>query len=194
MEYEHLIWREESRRNVFTCPVFAIRESTCRSPEDELKPFTVMDAPDWAIVIPLIETAGGKAFVMVRQWRHGTRELSLEFPGGVFEPGENGLKAAARELREETAYNPGKIEKLGEMGPNPAIMSNRVHFFLAEDLSPLENQNLDEDEYVDVEIVPQAEVFRNMGRPPYVHALMASALALYWQKRGCFQPDIENTP
>jgi 8-oxo-dGTP pyrophosphatase MutT (NUDIX family) len=186
MENKHLIWKEESRRNIFTCPVFVIRESICRSPENELKPFTIMDAPDWAIVIPLIETSRGKAFVLVRQWRHGTQELSLEFPGGVFEPGEDGLGAAARELQEETAYAPGKMEKLGEMGPNPAIMSNRVHFFLAEDLSPLEKQDLDDDEYVDTEIVLQEEVFQNMGRPPYTHALMASALALYWQKKGVF--------
>jgi 8-oxo-dGTP pyrophosphatase MutT (NUDIX family) len=184
MENKHLIWKEENRRNVFTCPVFTIRESTCRSPENELKPFTVLDAPDWAIVIPLIETSKGKAFVMVRQWRHGTQELSLEFPGGVFEPGEDGLEAAARELREETAYIPGKIEKLGEMKPNPALMSNQVHFFLAEDLSPLKNQALDEDEYLDVEIIPETEVFQNMGHTPYIHALMASALTLYWKKRG----------
>jgi 8-oxo-dGTP pyrophosphatase MutT (NUDIX family) len=186
MQNNHLIWKEEGRRNVFSCPVFSIRESSCRSPEGELRPFTVIDAPDWAIVVPLIKTPGGEAFVMVRQWRHGTQELSLEFPGGVFEPGEDGFKAVARELREETAYVPGRIEKLGEMGPNPAIMSNRVHFFLAEDLSPLDNQDLDDDEYVDVEIVPRRTVFQNTGRAPYIHALMASALALYGQKKGMF--------
>jgi hypothetical protein len=31
---------------------------------------------------------------MVRQWRHGSRELSLEFPGGVIEKGEDVLAAA----------------------------------------------------------------------------------------------------
>jgi 8-oxo-dGTP pyrophosphatase MutT (NUDIX family) len=184
MENKHLIWKEEGCRIVFRSPVFLIGERTCRSPNDEVKVFTVMDAPDWAIIIPAIETARGREFVMVKQWRHGSQELSLEFPGGVFEAGENAAEAAARELREETAYTPGKIIKLGEFNPNPALMSNRVHFFLAEDLTPLTSQELDDDEYVDVEIIPQEEVFRGLGKAPYIHALMGSALALYLQKSG----------
>jgi 8-oxo-dGTP pyrophosphatase MutT (NUDIX family) len=132
----------------------------------------------------VLETGGKEQFVMVRQWRHGAEALSLEFPGGVFEHGEDPVEAAARELREETAYRPGKIRKLGEMSPNPAIMANRVHFFLAGDLHPTGNQELDADEYVDVVLVSPEEALRNMGRPPYIHALMAAAMALYLQVKG----------
>jgi 8-oxo-dGTP pyrophosphatase MutT (NUDIX family) len=174
-----LIWKEESRRPVFQSSVFKIRETICRSPEGKLGTFSVMEAPDWAIVIPVIETQRGREFLMVRQWRHGSQELSLEFPGGVFEAGEDGSQAAARELREETAYTAGKIQKLGEMRPNPAIMANRVHFFLAESLQDTGRQDLDQDEFVDVERLPVGEVLAEMGNPPYVHALMASALMLY---------------
>ncbi|GHU52888.1 DNA mismatch repair protein MutT [Bacilli bacterium] len=142
----------------------------------------MIDAADWAIIIPVIETEQGKEFVMVRQWRHGSKELSLEFPGGVFEPGEGAEAAAGRELLEETAFRAGKIQKIGEFSPNPAIMSNRVHFFLAEDLQNTGTQDLDEDEYIEVERVSAAEVLQGMGKPPYVHALMGSALALYLQK------------
>jgi 8-oxo-dGTP pyrophosphatase MutT (NUDIX family) len=183
MNNGHLIWKEQDRKKVFTCPVFSIWESSCLSPAGYIKPFTVMEASDWAIVIPVIETGPKKGFVMVRQWRHGSRELSLEFPGGVFEPGEHPEEAAARELAEETAYAPGKIRKIGEMYPNPALMSNRVHFFLAEALEYRGAQYLDEDEYMEVETVPEEEVLQNMGRPPYVHALMASALAFYLLNR-----------
>jgi 8-oxo-dGTP pyrophosphatase MutT (NUDIX family) len=173
-----LLWSEEARREVFTCPIFSIQESTSRSPDNELRVFTVLDAPDWAIVVPVLTTPRGKEFVMVRQWRHGAQELSVEFPGGVFEKGEDPQAAAARELREETAYEAGTIRSLGVCNPNPAIMANRVHFFLAEDLKALTAQDLDEDEYVEVETVPIQEVFQSMGRPPYIHALMGSALAL----------------
>jgi 8-oxo-dGTP pyrophosphatase MutT (NUDIX family) len=141
-----------------------------------------MDCPDWAIIVPVVDDSQGKKFVMVRQWRHGSREISLEFPGGVFEPGEDATEAAARELREETAYKAGKMRKMGECSPNPAIMSNRVHFFLAEDLYNTGKQNLDEDEYVEVELVNIRDVFRGLGRPPFIHALMGTAFALYLQK------------
>ncbi|MCL2761729.1 MAG: NUDIX hydrolase [Treponema sp.] len=182
MNKESLIWREENQKEVFNCRVFSIHESYCRSPHDALRTFTVLNAPDWAIVVPVLETPQGKKFVMVRQWRHGSRSLSLEFPGGVFEPGEDPQAAAARELREETGYRPESIRKIGEFSPNPAIMANKVHFFLAENLIDTGRQDLDMDEFVDVELVDTETVFKNMGRPPYIHALMASALTLYLQQ------------
>jgi 8-oxo-dGTP pyrophosphatase MutT (NUDIX family) len=183
-ENKHLIWQGESRRDVFKTRVFTVRENISRSPTGEQGTFTILDAPDWAIVIPVLENGGERRFVMVRQWRHGSETLSLEFPGGVFESGENPCEAAARELREETAYRAGRICKLAEMSPNPALMTNRVHFFLAGDLDPAGNQELDPDEYVDVVLVSPEEVLQNMGRPPYIHALMAAALALYLQAEG----------
>ncbi|MDR1127355.1 MAG: NUDIX hydrolase [Treponema sp.] len=178
-----LKWEEESRRDVFKCRVFSIHESQCQSPNNkDTSIFVVIDSADWAIILPVLETEQGKAFVMVRQWRHGAQEMSLEFPGGVFETGESPTSAALRELEEETAYTARKITYLGKMSPNPAIMSNHTHFFLAEDLEKLPAQHLDKDEYVDVEITPINEVLSNMGKPPYIHALMGTAVALFMQK------------
>ncbi|MDR0553403.1 MAG: NUDIX hydrolase [Treponema sp.] len=184
MEDIDLIWTEESRKEVFKTPVFSIQELNSRSPQGEMGRFSVIDAPDWAIVVPALETEQGRVFLMVRQWRHGAQRLSLEFPGGVFERGERGEEAAARELREETGYTAGHIRALGEMSPNPAIMSNRVHFYLAQDLRDTGRQELDKDEYVGVERVPVEEVLKKMGQPPYIHSLMASALALYLRQLG----------
>jgi 8-oxo-dGTP pyrophosphatase MutT (NUDIX family) len=189
MDLKRLIWDEKGSKKVFDCKVFSVHESYCTSPSDNLRAdgqsepqtFTVLEAKDWAIVIPVVVTPKGRQFIMVWQWRHGSKCLSLEFPGGVFEPGENPEEAAARELYEETGYKPEKIKKIGEFSPNPAIMSNKVHFFLAENLTNSGKQYLDEDEYVEVELVNEEEVIQGMGKAPYVHALMGTALALYNQ-------------
>ena len=180
---EHLVWHKEDRKTVFTCPIFSVEEHYCRSPDNKIKKFSILETMDWAIVIPSLETERGREFVMVRQWRPGVQDLSLEFPGGVFEKGEDPVIAAARELKEETGYSAGKIEKLGELNPNPAIMCNRVHFFHAWNLKPPTKQELDEDEYIEVETIPWKEVLTGMGKPPYVHAIMGTAMALYLGNR-----------
>jgi 8-oxo-dGTP pyrophosphatase MutT (NUDIX family) len=178
-----LTWTLKDRKNVFSTRVFTIAELKSLSPDGETGTFTVMDAPDWAIIIPVLKKNDEDYFVMVRQWRHGSQELSLEFPGGVFEAGEDSLKAASREMQEETGYIAHTMEYAGAMSPNPAIMSNKVHFFIARDLVDTKTQDLDDDEFVEVELVPAKEVIASMGRAPYVHALMASALCFYQRER-----------
>jgi 8-oxo-dGTP pyrophosphatase MutT (NUDIX family) len=182
MNDDSLVWKEEGRKRISDFRIFSVNESYSRSPDGHLKTYTVIDSADWAIVVPVLQTPQGKQFVMVRQWRHGSRSMSLEFPGGVFEPGQNPLEAAARELLEETGYKPGSIRKIGEFSPNPAIMSNAAHFFLAEDLVDTGRQTLDADEFVKVELVSEEAAIHGMGKPPFIHALMGSALALYLQQ------------
>jgi len=183
MNENQLIWTEQERKQVFNSKVFSVWEFYCSAPESrqdrETQVFTVIDARDWVIIVPVIDSPDGKQFIMVWQWRHGSQSLSLEFPGGVMEQGENPDEAAIRELYEETGYKPQKIEKIGEFSPNPAIMSNKVHFFLAENLTGGGKQNLDKDEYVEIALVNTNEVIQGMGKKPYIHALMGTALALY---------------
>lgn len=179
MLYKHLEWKEIDKKEVYRCRVFSVRDTVSRAPDGDERTFTVLDAPDWAIVIPVAHDGDGDKFLMVRQWRHGANALSLEFPGGVLEDGEDGETAAVREFQEETGWSADSIRKLGTFNPNPAIMSNTVHIFLADGLHRKGKQKLDADEYVDAELVRVQDVIAGMGRPPYVHALMASALSLY---------------
>ena len=62
------------------------------------------------------------------------QQFSVEVPGGLVDPGEDHRTAAARELEEETGYRAGKLERLGEVFPNPALFNNSMSFWLATEL------------------------------------------------------------
>ena len=172
---EALLWSEGKKSLLLKTSVLDVTSVESTSSDGLNGTYIVMDAKDWAIVIP----DDGENFLMVKQWRHGERSLSIEFPGGVIEENESPEKAAARELKEETGFTAGRLVKLGKMNPNPALMSNHVHVFAAFDLKADGKQQLDEDEYVNCFTMSKKEVYEKMGTKEFPHALMSAALLLY---------------
>ena len=116
---------------------------------------------------------------MVRQYRHGADMITLEFPAGLVEPGEDPAAAAARELLEETGFRADRITPLGSMRPNPAFMNNRCYSFLAEGLTRVGETALDDLEELDAVTVGAADLDQRMGTGELVNALTCVALALY---------------
>lgn len=78
--------------------------------------------------------------VLVEQWRHAVGRRLWEVPAGLIEPGEDPVQGALRELREETGYHAGRIRACGQALTAPGFCDERLHFFLAEDLTPGERQ------------------------------------------------------
>ncbi len=169
-------WARVGRKELLACPVFMVTERENRGPGGRVGRFVVLEAPDWAAVVPVVRREGETFFLMVRQYRHGSDEVSVEFPGGVVEPGEDPAAAAARELAEETGYAASSIRRAGSVYPNPAFMENRFHVFVAEGLERIGETSLDEHEVIDAFLVSADEVRSRMGSGEYSHALMAAAL------------------
>lgn len=176
---EKLKWKCHGIKELLKTIVFKVTARDSESSTGVRGDYYVLEASDWVIVIPY---AGGK-FLMVKQWRHGEAALSVEFPGGVIDKGESPEKAAERELREETGFSAGKLTKLGSVNPNPALFSNHVHVFLAENLKKQGTQQLDHDEFINFMEIPEAEVIEKMGTKEFPHALMGTALAFYLSKK-----------
>jgi ADP-ribose pyrophosphatase len=172
---KELTWQELSRREILKTAVLTVNETESKAPDGSSGNYIVMDARDWVVVVPVI----GNDFLMVKQWRHGNSQLSIEFPGGVIEKNEKPEDGAKRELKEETGFTAGRLVHLASMSPNPALFSNTVHFFAALDLGNEESQKLDSDEYLNAMKISQKEVCEKMGSGEYCHALMASALGFY---------------
>lgn len=175
---EKLKWTEGEKKSLLNTCVFEVTSRHNTSATGVEGDYIIMNARDWAIVIPKKDDK----FLMVKQWRHGESKLSIEFPGGVIDAGEEPDHAAKRELEEETGFKAGKLTKLGTVNPNPALFSNHVHVYLAEELISTGKQHLDEDEFVNYFEMPITEVIEGMGTEQFPHALMGTALAMYLKK------------
>jgi ADP-ribose pyrophosphatase len=134
---------------------------------------TVIEAPDWVNIIPV--TAEGDV-VLVRQFRFGTWSNTLEIPGGMLDPGEDALTAAARELEEETGFRPAQVRLLGVSHPNPAIFNNRLHSYLAEGCVKVHEGKQDGSEDIQVVVVSRRELPRLVREGQITHSLVLAAL------------------
>ncbi len=172
-------WETRSAKKIRDFGIFQATQVERLGPHGKTGQFIVLDAPDWGVAVPVLERGGRKFFLTVRQYRHGSGRASVEFPGGIIERGEDPAAAVRRELREETGYEAGKLTFLGEVSPNPAILTNRFHIYLAEDLRCAGEQCLDENELVDIEEIGEREFLERLGPAPYDHALMSAAAFLY---------------
>jgi 8-oxo-dGTP pyrophosphatase MutT (NUDIX family) len=132
-------WTVVSSRTTFTDPWLTVRSDQVRTAEgDAFGPFHIIEYPDWVTVVGLTESF---SVVLVREYRHGIRAVSLGLPGGLVDradgpPGARAAETAARrELLEETGHGGGTLEPLVTVHPNPSNQTNTAYCFLATGLS-----------------------------------------------------------
>jgi ADP-ribose pyrophosphatase len=171
-------WKLIDRWQLFKNRFLRIRLDRCELPDGRVMPnYFVLDFLDWVQVVAL--TTDGK-MVMIRQYRHGTQETLLEIPGGSTDPEDqkNSLSAAKRELLEETGYESDDWELIGSHSPNPALMSNDMHVYLAKNCKKVAEQQLDPFEDLDVELLPAQDVLNMAEGGKIRHSLVATGLFL----------------
>jgi ADP-ribose pyrophosphatase len=176
-------WERAGQSLHASCQVFDVLHARYRHPgRGRERDFVVIQAPDWVNVIALTPD---HRLVLVRQFRFGIDDFSLEIPGGVMEPGEDPLTAAQRELREETGHTGRPVRVLGSVHPNPAIMNNVCHLVLVEQAERTAALSWDHDEEIEVLTVPVDDVFDWARAGRIRHALVLDALLLFepvWQR------------
>lgn len=158
----------ESRR-----PFPKFRIDTCELPSGKNYKAFVLEFDAWANVVALTKN---NEVVLIKQYRHGVQEVSLELPGGVVDAGENPLEGARRELMEETGYTADNFIEIGRIYPNPAIQQNTLYCYLAAGAELAGSQHLDEMEEIEVQLVPLDEMVELVRRGKFLHALNVAVL------------------
>ncbi|MDD3671156.1 MAG: NUDIX hydrolase [Sphaerochaetaceae bacterium] len=180
-DIKRLTWETVSKKKVFEGPIFHVNAVHRKSTDGREGNFIEIEAPKWATVIPWFRDEHQiPHFIMVRQYRHGSDSVTIEFPAGTVDHGEEPKAAALRELLEETGCRPLKdIVELGSVSPNPAFMNNRVWFFFVEGVENISGQSLDTNEQLDMMAIPVEEVIRSMGTGVYDNGIMLIAQAFF---------------
>jgi ADP-ribose pyrophosphatase len=175
-------WLKLSSKLLGDYRVFQLRQDRSRSPRTGKEhDFYVLDTGDWVNVVPL--TSEGQ-IVLIHQYRHGTEEITLEIPGGMVDTSDGSPRdSAERELLEETGYSADTFLHIGTVTPNPAILNNRCHTYLAINARPIGVPQLDGSEDIEFELVDQDSIPHLVASGQITHALVIAAFYFYEQYR-----------
>ena len=132
-----------------------------------------------AAVVPVRED--GK-IVMVRQYRNAIDRETVEIPaGGLNNPEEPTADAAARELEEETGFKTDDLEFLISIKTTVAFCNENIDIYVARNLKP-SKQNLDEDEFINVEAYSVDELCEMIYAGKIEDSKTVSAILAYKNK------------
>jgi ADP-ribose pyrophosphatase len=179
-------WRQLSARPLGNYRIFSVRQDFKVSPRTGREhDFFIIDCPNWVNVVALTPEL---QMVMVEQFRHGSNTVELEIPGGIIDAADASPEAAGgRELTEETGYQGDQPIRVGEVFPNPAIMSNRCYTVLALNCRLVKPVQWDDGEDLSTKLVPMEQVPELVAAGQIRHSLVVAALyqfALWWKKFG----------
>lgn len=122
-----------SSREILKNRLFTVVEEHAVDPDDFEIKRSIIRHPGSAVMMAVDEN---NRVLLVRQFRLPAQKSLWELPAGRVDPGETPLKAAKRELKEETGYHAKKWTKLASYWPSPGYVAEKMNLFLASGLTP----------------------------------------------------------
>jgi len=126
--------------SAYTGTIIDVRISRYRRADGTVVRREVLDHAGAVVVVPVEDDH----VLLVRQPREAVERLTLELPAGKLEEGEDDpLECARRELAEEVGRAAGRWTPWGGFFTAPALITEYIHCFLAERLTPVEGAERD---------------------------------------------------
>ena len=129
---------------------FKVRRDYLKTPKGDETKLEIIEHGGSVVLVPI--DADGNV-LLVRQYRHAAEQDLLELPAGTRNEDEPFEECAAREIREETGMQAGKLQKVGAFYLAPGYSTEFMAVFLATELryNPLQ---ADFDEFLQLEKIP----------------------------------------
>jgi ADP-ribose pyrophosphatase len=162
---------------IYKGPVFGVRRDWLIEPGGVRATREVITHPGSVVVLPVFPDG---RILLVRQYRHATRQFLWELVAGRMETGETPRRGAARELIEETGYRAKSFRVFLDMFPTPGFLEERMYILLAEGLTQGEAQPED-DEKISSKAFTRAELEKMIRRGKLRDAKTIAGLLYYFR-------------
>ncbi len=150
-------WKTLSTWIVYENPWTTIREDVAEMPNGKTTIYGVVQNAECVGVLPFVDD---DHVVMVRQYRYVFWEdHRWEMPTGGVKPGEALEQAVRRELGEEIGYDAADLQHISTFYTSKSIVREIAHLFIGRNLTRVQAVP-DETEFLEVEIMPFADVLR----------------------------------
>ena len=160
---------------VYVGPIFGVRRDEAIEPSGMRVTREVITHPGSVVVLPVLPDG---RIVLIRQYRHATRQFLWELVAGRMDEAETPRKAAARELIEETGYRAKRFRIFLDVFPTPGFLEERMYILLAEGVSPGKAEP-EEDEQIEAKAFTRKEL-SSMIRGGRLHDAKSIAGILYY--------------
>lgn len=142
-----------SKETVYDGKLFKVYKEMVRLPDGKERPREIVAHPG---AVALVVVDNQDRLVMVRQYRRATGKVLLEIPAGTREAGEDSEACARREVREETGYEAGTVERLGGFYSAPGFCTEYLDCYLLTNLTESTSGG-DDDENIETELLTSEE-------------------------------------
>lgn len=127
---------EPKPETVFKGQLITVKLQPVRRPNGKIARYEMVDHPDAAAIVAVLNRDGEPMVALVRQERPAIGQETWEIPAGLIgdDDHDNPEETAMRELREETGFTAGTLRFLHRHYPSPGFMNEAISIYLATDL------------------------------------------------------------